>query len=360
MRCFATLALLTLAGADQSSFSSGVAELQNSLQTLSLSGQNSHAGLASGRRLIVESMLTTAEKALPEKAKTILRNVSALLQTILDDLISDHDLDVEQLNSSVSFGSCVNDEQVTAGGVLEEAANTLRTEHVTCREQEALLFTDDSTKCRDMSSLLQGMIPQDCDFGGLSVTDVADRQTIHTKLSDNAGWFTANHKSFKTLSADCQDADALLTAKTSECNTDFTNFETKVCEFADHRHVRCAAEQNCYTGHKNHYESQVGDLRENGNQRTKDAQMITYLQCLVDKLILDQGDFAAWTAACEPLKSNDYQNYNITITDFPDKEVCDLIASYPGATTWETDEYSTIDAVKSPVPDTDYACVFSP
>jgi hypothetical protein len=347
---FAALSVSVLA--EESSFSASVQFLKESAKGLDLGSTGYSSGVAKGRQLVLQSILSEVESynSLSPAAVTALDPIPALLDAILLEIAAARDADNAIADTYPAlFAACTdptNAEQVADSAALT-ASNNAMTALENCATE---LATDQGTydaDCGALQTMLNTLTTLVCVVPGASgpasTQDDADLWiSVTTTVTQNFGNPTTDgwHQQFEALRPACDAAKAALTSQLSSCYSLHSAFNTAYCSFAQARTARCSQEDTCYSGHQTDASAFNTAQAGRADQRENDAQVIASLRCLIQEMIDHPtgNDLDSWRASCAATRSADYSSYRGYQATIPGQVVCPDggVPASPGPIVWAT------------------------
>jgi hypothetical protein len=357
MRSIILFVGLAAAMAEETSFESGIALIKDQLEQTMLNGQSHGAGLASGQKNMVLSMLSEIDGQTPlsDESQTAIQQAINLLIEIKDSLGSDRDADTTAINTIVnSVNTCYPQSAVDDENTKKATADASKADHHTCRTQQNVTEAAKIEACdTDFHDYMKGAMVTTLNCGEF-IYEQQNQNQLETigKLettSEHVTWtesvLSQRMGRYNELRDLCSTAWNENTAKQGECDTDMDQFVNDYCAYAGSREARCGAEGGCYNGLKQDYDSAVESRTTTGNQRWKDAMQLDVIICYLNKIKNGDNDLSSTDySACvnPPVRTpTEYQSdYQASYDAFPDQQACVVFdaADLPRGDNWHASE----------------------
>jgi len=325
MRALLIIACFVSTSAEQHGFSSALTMIQNQMSSLKLDGDSRSAGLAQGRALIINSMLSEFEGTteMSDEVRTELNKIPPIINSIIDDLKTDkgtHDTSISAVASM--FSGCV----VSATKLADESAKNQSDKddknHSDCRSNLfsswiAMAGTNmpqqANTACHAFWDFVEenpdnknsgnnGDANEMCEWknemdAGTDDPSQEKGVTVAEKLfRQRDNWYSQDGltekfmEEYERLRDDCKTKFQTLSDQTSDCNKEQTDYRGSYCTWAQRRLSRCNEEDECYDKAVEHRHKVISYVCPAQAQRKEDAAVLKYLICLVNWLVTQQND----------------------------------------------------------------------
>lgn len=344
MRSFLVVSLFTLSAGEQFSLQSASTLLRDHVSQLVLNGGTRGAGLATVQKNMVDRLLSQTGSELDEAGKKLLGNVSDLLDGLLTSLASDRDTKQGLLDTAKgAFQAFVDSSTFRANYDSSKTHYTeLHQNHSICRHEQVTLLTDTTTDCDAFDSWMEST-QNSIKGNDICVNNygdsTADMDTIVGLLFALKGQFeTAKGTTgppatfYVEKYLDCAQATSTSDSKDTTCDGKQTSFESDHCTQTSNVVAMCGQEDTEYGAKETQFNNLKAAIQPLSSQRVTDANMVSYLKCLVDELkVAAAATLEALEANCANVKDASYVSYANTFDDFPDQNTCP-----PSAGPWET------------------------
>lgn len=338
--------------AAETSFESGIALVKDQLEQTMLNGQSHGAGLASGQKNMVLSMLSQMSgDPLSQPSQDAINSAIDLLKEIKTSLQSDRDSDTAVINGIVSSvdGECYPQSAVDELAAVESDAYLSATAHSTCRAAQNTTEKSKIDACdTDFEGYIQGAMQGELNCGN----HIHDHQSLNhletnDKLSAVAIFVGNTHSAlqqrigrYNELKGLCSSALTDQTNKRTECTNKMNDMIVDECAVHAKKAANCAAEAVCYAAREAEYTNAVNTRTAAGNQRWKDAMQLDVIICLLERIKLGETDLenTDYATCVHPVgQENDYKSdYQSSYNSFPDARACVEAgaADKPGGDSW--------------------------
>lgn len=301
-----------------------------------------------GRKMAIQSLLGSVAKSgkISPDAAGVLNNVTQLFTDILADFIDDRNTDQNILDEiSDNVAACIPI-GVDRDQLLEQNTTNTGSAHVTCRAEEKLLFDADAEKCVAFVLLMESYKQPfvDCVKPEAAVENIG---LWNDYIENGVKWFEKK-PTYEEKRDQCVASTALLAHKNQECDSAQTHYESTFCQWHEHRIQRCDNLVDCYDNHVSEHNDAVVRIKPIANQRVEDARMIVYITCLIELMTRNETNLDL----CSMGDLADFQQYNNTYPDIPDRPLCDKspVALHPGHVDWYYQSYTLNDDISGDTP----------
>lgn len=297
------------------------------------------------RQMALDALLkdVAEEGRITPGSVTTLNEISALLTSILAELLAETAAQQGVLDSVTALVNACNDASVTTVAAQQTATDTAETAMNTCRAAEATQFAASATACFTLTSAMATQAAQALDCSPPVVSSDLDTMynslnTFSTFLSNGYSWGQGSTTSVITKIAPCKENTANLEQKIHDCDQAQAQFETAYCVHRAENNLMCTTRAACHAGettrHNNHWATHNADA----TARAHEARVITYVQCVVDALAASDIDAAD---ACAPGDIATYLNtYELINTAIPAEVTCTDVTVQPDDAAFGTTYYS--------------------
>lgn len=352
MRVVFALWAVAVAAEESSLLQVEVDSSQESMFAIRNIGQQISALQIPGRanQLAINAMMKTLAKSnkLDADSAATLQNVSDLLKDpILLSLESEKiSKDGELAEVDTEVASC-NTNGVEDDGNKQTSANTARTDHSTCREEEFTAVINEETKCNEALGLMTATAAEvQCTYtpvvDGRPYPNAETIAAYLNKLNELDQQYTSKDTTVRPIIQECIDLTTTAASKMSECSQLQDQFETKFCEHRATRTALCSNRDECHTNATNAHDARWAAIGPLSTTRAKEACLIKHVICLIDNL-LEHG--TTDLDACDHVGLDPTEcaaQYGNVEPPVPAKDGCDTdaVSVHPGAGGWYAAEYT--------------------
>lgn len=354
------LACSALARCEQASVASKVNMLLEHLAGLELAGEGPNTGIAKGRTMIVEHLLSgiTSEEAITPPVAAVIQQIRDLFQVILTDFLADKVQDNIELNSSVGdWHHCADVEFDDRDMQYEKFAEDAAIVHKECRDSQDMRYWTLRHECEQMRLWLNSQSPPTC--SPMPVSDVSSISDWYT-LIDHEIWFEGKVSMYKKLEKECEQQMILWDDRKHLCDNAQDTFEAYWCLYAGERHRYCNDREVCYNGTTWHYDQARERLGAIARRRVEDARRIHFMDCLLDELVKNITSITDWKFACQHEWYEEHREFDLNYPRLPLAVNCSVVdvTPFPGHPQWYHHRYSNLPG-NSPAYNSGLVCQFA-
>eukprot|EP00933_Yihiella_yeosuensis_P020218 TRINITY_DN16263_c0_g2_i1.p1 TRINITY_DN16263_c0_g2~~TRINITY_DN16263_c0_g2_i1.p1 ORF type:complete len:407 (-),score=76.77 TRINITY_DN16263_c0_g2_i1:59-1279(-) len=301
-----------------------------------------------GLEKMVGTLILTSEKAqeagdnVSDSVKQTVGDIKELVTSMLNATQEQHDLAEAACNDTfTNISTC--DSAYTAGTTDDCPSNlpTLRSDHETCRTEQAVLELSNQTCQNNLSSIQVRLDNATTAFNEVNGTHNGEEyceinqneqdanqvkeylERMITKHETDAQTYLDRKWEFGNVTDEfnqqnviCNGIIANLTTKQTNCSQDQLDFENAACEVHRDRSVGCAAYYTCYDTKKDEHEAQVNLSIAMEPGLKAEWRALKRIGCLLDAF--DSFNISAEIETCIAAK-HDLSPMNITCSGAPQR-----------------------------------------